>query len=137
MIITSATRAIESGEKSRSGLAIWKYWSISIGKDIYRIVFEYNQFYGNLIRQWSINGRTETDVRWMFEGMDGFIEFDVSNGLCGERAFENDSIEWEFLLKPMGIKYETIKKKYVTEYALQELLKENGIEYVELYNENY
>ena len=137
MIILSATRAIEGGENGKRGEPYWKYWSISIGKNIYRIVFEYNQFYGNLIRQWSINGRTETDVKWKFEGMKGFIEFDVSNGLCGERAFENDSIEWEFLLKPMGIRYETIEKDYVTEYALHDLLKVNGIEYIELYNQNY
>jgi len=137
MIITDATRAVEEGDNARRGEPIWKYWSIRIGEDIYRIVFEYNRFYGNLVRQWSINGKTETDVKWIFEGMKGFMEFDVSNGLCGERTFENDSIAWEFLLKPMGIKYETIKKKYVTDYDFKNLLKVNGIEYVELYNRNY
>ena len=137
MIILSATNAIEGEEKSRSGLPVWKYWSIRIGNDIYRIVFEDNHFYGNLVRQWSINGRTETDVRWKWEEMKGFIEFDVSNGSCGDRAFENDSIVWEFLLKPMGIRYETMKKKYITDYDFINLLKVNKIEYVELYNENY
>ena len=137
MIITSATRAIEGNDKSSSGLPIWRYWSISIGKDVYRIVFEQNHFFGNLVRQWSINGKIETDVRWKFEGMKGFIEFDVSNGMCGERPFENDSIAWEFLLKPMGIRYETIKRKYITDYDIKNLLKANGIEYVELYNTNY
>ena len=137
MIITSATRAIETGDNTKRGEPIWRYWSISIGKDIYRIVFECNHFYGYLVRQWSINGNTETDVSWKWEGMEGFLGFDVSNGLCGARAFEHDSITWEFLLKPMGIRYETVKKEYVTDYDLKNLLETNGIEYVELYSANY
>ena len=137
MIITSATKAIESGDNTKRGEPIWKYWSIRIGNDIYRIVFEYNHFYGDLVRQWSINGNTETNVKWQWKELEGFVSFDVSNGLCGERAFENDSITWEFLLKPMGIKYETIKRKYITDYDMENLLEANGIEYVELYKQNY
>lgn len=137
MIILSATRAIEGGNNTKIGEPLWRYWSIAIGNDIYRIVFEHNHFYGDLVRQWSINGNTQTDVKWQWKELDGFVSFDVSNGSCGVRAFENDSIAWEFLLKPMGIKYETLKRKYITDYDIKNLLKANGIEYVELYNTNY
>lgn len=68
---------------------------------IVRVVVEYNPHHGDLIRFFEIGGTTVSTVRCRHTGK--LLQFDASNSLIGERDFENGSIVYEFLLKPLGI----------------------------------
>lgn len=134
MLITAAYNSLEiEGKNTTSGGSYLFYQSIKIGNDTYRIIFERNNFYElDLVRQWSINLETNTTVKCMYENL-GFVPFDCIYGLLGERQFEEDSITWEFLYKPMGIKKELIfnrKHNWSTScIELKDFLTKSGIEF--------
>ncbi len=67
----------------------------------YDIAFECG-WYGQLIRQFAINGKVESPVedKYMIGEKVNFAE---CNSLCGVRDFEQGSISYEFLLKPLGL----------------------------------
>ncbi len=68
---------------------------------IVRVIVEYNCFYGDIITQFEINNTIFTPVKNKYIPTD-YLRLSESNSLCGEREFENNSITWEFLLKPLG-----------------------------------
>jgi hypothetical protein len=74
---------------------------------VFYIYWEYNKCYGNICRSWEIDGKNKTTVKSKYG--DSFLEFECSNGLIGERAFENNSIEYEFLIKPLGLENECME----------------------------
>lgn len=142
MIVESARKAIEdAGNHTHDQYCTWDYLSLKIDNDIYRIIFEYSSFYGELIRQWLINDNNVTTVKDKYDGE--LVKFDCSNGRIGIRRFEHDSIAWEFLLKPMGIPenlYLNTKKEnfgYISKYKLMNMLKESNIEFEILYDTTY
>ena len=70
-----------------------------------KIVYIVTEFslYGDLIRKWEIDKVNFSNVK--MKGLpDYFLPFDHANSLIGERAFEKNSITFEFLVKPLGLK---------------------------------
>ena len=65
------------------------------------VITNYNYAYGDLIKSFQINDKFETEVKDKY--FDRFIPFDECCNLGGERGFENGSIAYEYLLKPLGI----------------------------------
>ena len=138
MIIKGAYNAIELVEKPHivDNYCFWQYYSIKIGSDNYRWVEEYNSVHGSYVRQFMINDKTHTDVkdkfRVMFEDIvkdifdldinkeenlakynkNVYLSFDSNNSRCGVRAFELNSIFFEYFLKPLGVTEKDIKKHF-------------------------
>jgi hypothetical protein len=71
---------------------------------VFYIYWELNKYYGDICRSWEIDGNNKTTVKSKYG--DSLLEFECSNNLIGERAFENNSIEYEFLIKPLGLENE-------------------------------
>ena len=149
MMIESITKGIEQeGHKPVVGEAFYTdYLSFRENKTgkTYRIIFEYNNaLHRDSIRQWSIDGCTETTVLdkfWLELGKSKYIHTDTSSGLCGVRPFERNSITWEFLLKPLGLTAECVfEREHPWAMGVQELLNlmaECGIEVEVLYDCQY
>lgn len=142
MIIKDAYEQLEVTKSNTvDAYCSWDYLSFISNGKCYRIVFEMNKAYGlDFARQWSIDLVTETDVPdKYFKGEN--VNFDCSSGLCGIRAFENDSLTWEFLWKPLGVPYEAIKDRKhpwsMGAYELKRILEENGIQYQEVMHCRY
>lgn len=74
---------------------------IEINGDLIYVLYEWNNCYGNLIKSFEINNIGETDVNCRFTGKK--LVFSANNSLCGERAFEDNSIVYEYLIKPLGL----------------------------------
>lgn len=132
MVVINAYNAIEvknNPERIIDNYVNWNYIKLSIKNNIYRIIFEFNQFYGDLIRQWSINLNTKTDVKCRYT--DNYLCFDCTNGSIGVRKFENEWITWEFLLKPLGLSYKSvnINQHCISKHKLIALLKAQNIKY--------
>ena len=136
MIIQDATSTIENNLPKVGKDPQWNYWSIEINKTIYRVIFEWNPHYGQIVRQWSINGNAVSSMPSKYQ-KNTFLTCDVSNGLCGVRDFENDSMVWECLLKPMGIDFSYVNTRYLTMSDIKTLLEKGNIQYKELYNTYY
>lgn len=66
------------------------------------MTINYNPHYGDLISRFQINDKTHTDVKDKYS-KDSFLPFQACDNLLGERPFENNSIVYEYLLKPLGI----------------------------------
>lgn len=82
------------------------YYEYYINGHFVQVIYEENRFHGDILRQWAIDGNDRSPVMSKFEVLnrDGKgLLFDCSNGLCGERRFENDSIVYEFFIKPLGL----------------------------------
>lgn len=89
-------------------------------------------WYGEHVRQFAIDGKMDTDVEDKYsQGQK--ITFCESNSLCGVRAFEQGSIVYEYLLKPLGL--ELIKRTGYQNTWYQGMFKrfceKNAIEYKE------
>jgi len=113
----------------------WDYLEIVVGRKEYAIVFEFSKAYGqDIIRQWMIDGRTQTGVPWKYPELPGTVEFDCTNGQIGIRAFEHNSLTWEFLLKPLGLHWLDIAKikpyNMIGRHQLKELLTASNIGFI-------
>lgn len=97
---------------SEESLSTWsKRLGFSDGIDEYKkdghifyIYWENNQYHGDVCRSWEIDGNNKSTVKSKYG--DSFLEFECSNSLIGERAFENNSIKYEFLIKPLSLENE-------------------------------
>jgi hypothetical protein len=68
----------------------------------FSVLWEYNSSYGELCRQWIIDGNMQSNIpSKYFEGH--FLAFDASEGRCGERLPERESLNFEFLCKPLDL----------------------------------
>lgn len=67
----------------------------------FTILWEWNSFYGDICRQWIVDGNDDSGVR--SRGGGSTLMFDCSNSLIGERSFEKNSITFETLVKPLGL----------------------------------
>lgn len=72
------------------------------GKETIYLVVEYNVHYGDLITRFQI-GEKESDTGVTIKGAGIPCKFSESNNLIGERPFEQGSITYEFLYKPLGL----------------------------------
>lgn len=134
MIIENLYRRVELKDLDVPGG--YFYMAIQIGEDIYRLAFELNNYYGLFLRQWSVNLNTKTSVR--FRGLSSYVDFDAAQSLVGVRKFEHESLVWEFLLKPMGIQYSTVKEliengKLLNHIKIEEILNQNKIQHTILH----
>lgn len=79
------------------------------GEEVVYLVLEYNQFYGDLITRFQIGPnphRTTVLIGTKYCGSkQDFLACAEQNGLIGERPFENGSVTWEFLWKPLGLEH--------------------------------
>lgn len=121
MIIKDAKRYMdlppEEQKATRPSHPCWDYIEMKVRGKIFCIVFEFHKAWGqDGIRQWMIDGNTESGVPWRYPDMKGTVEFDCANGMIGNREFENGSLTWEFLYKPLGLHWLDIAK--VRPYAL-------------------
>lgn len=71
----------------------------------FSILWEYSQYYGDIARQWVIDGNMLTDVENRF-CTNRMLMYDCSERLCGVREIPI-SMSYEFLCKPLGIDWET------------------------------
>ena len=75
--------------------------------DVIYLVLEFNEFYGDLITRFQI-GDTPHNTNVLI-GIDycgstqEFLDCAEHNGRVRERSFENGSVTWEFLWKPLGL----------------------------------
>lgn len=135
MIVKQAHAYMWAEEKEkREGNAPphWNYLEIMVYGKRFVIVFEFSRAWqSDLIRQWMIDGNTETGVPWKWDRMEGTVTFDCSNNQCGKRAFEHDSISWEFLFKPLNLHwFEFHNKRHYNMMGVHEfknMLKNNRI----------
>jgi hypothetical protein len=128
MIIESATKFCD--ETGKDYYDNWVYFKFVVNGNVFRIIFEYNDFYGYLIRQWSINNITSSNVKHKY--CSGNVSFDCSNGLCGNRPFEHDWMVWELLLKPIGFEYHQVAEfndKCISKTKLIELMNKFNIKW--------
>ena len=66
------------------------------------VLWDYNQFHGDILRQWMIDGEDHTPERHTkYFGLSRVL-FDCSNSICSG-PFDGDSIVWEFFCKPLGL----------------------------------
>ncbi len=72
--------------------------------DVY-IVWEWNSAYGDICRQWSIDGNDKTTVAANYGEKERMLLCDCSNALVGVRAFAKESVSYEFLCKPLGVPF--------------------------------
>jgi len=101
----------EEQKATRPSHPCWDYLEMKVGGKEYVIIFEFSKAYvREHIRQWMIDGNTETGVPWKYPELPGTVAFDCSNGQIGQRPFENNSLVWEFLLKPLGLHWVDIAK---------------------------
>lgn len=68
----------------------------------FSILWEFNRNYGDICRQWVIDGNMFTGVKCKHNRKWNLI-YDCSNALIGEREIEKGSMAYEFLFKPLGI----------------------------------
>lgn len=72
------------------------------GEPTIRMITEYNQHYGDIVVAFQIGEeQSNTGVKCRF--YDSFLLFQEQDSRIGERAFENGSITYEFLYKPLGL----------------------------------
>jgi len=116
-----------------------EYYEFYINSHFVQCIFEHNQFHGYILRQWAIDGNDHTTVTCKYPSFEnGFLLCDCSNGSIGSRAFENDSIVYEFFIKPLGLDPKAFEYQEYTDkigyrvqpYTLQTIL------YGERYYEN-
>lgn len=92
---------------------------------------------GELLRAWKFDGKKLTNVQNKYYTKKKMIPFQTCDNLLGVRPFENGDIAWEFLFKPLGIKYDDIPKwGTLSSYEFIKLLEKYEakctIEYVDL-----
>lgn len=113
LLITSCVRLFEGGSKQTMLPNSVSYSSFKVGDIHYRICKEFNQFYGDIIRQWFIDDEFETNVlidkKYAGEVQKPLI-FDCSEALIGERPIEGGCMSYEFLMKGLGMSLEAFKK---------------------------
>ena len=95
-------------------------------------LFEENKFYGSLLKCWAIDGNEFTTVQDKFSlSRESFLHCQSHNELCGTRAFEKGSIQYEFFLKPLGIpllgEFEWGHGISIKEYTLTNYLQQQNI----------
>ena len=76
------------------------------GDQVVYLVLEWNQFYGELITRFQIGDKphkTSVLINPKYDIKPVFLDCAAHNGLIGERPFENGSLTWEFLWKPLGL----------------------------------
>ena len=77
------------------------------GDQVVYLVLEWNQFYGDLITRFQIGDKPHKTSVLIGQNYCGsnpvFLDCAEQNGLIGERPFENGSVTWEFLWKPLGL----------------------------------
>lgn len=74
------------------------------GSPSLRMVTEYNEYHGELVVAFQIGEElSNTGVKCRYT--DQLLPLQEEDSLCGERAFEDGSITYEFLLKPLGISF--------------------------------
>ena len=89
-----------------------------------RMVTEYNCHYGDLVVAFQIGEeQSDTGVKCRYTGKPLLLQ--EQNCLCGERAFENGSITYEFLLKPLGIPFKPGNLR-TSFYEIMEALEAKG-----------
>ena len=84
-----------------------EFWHAKKGGRLVVLATNFNPAYGDLITKFEIDGVGETPVKSKYS--DSVLSFSESNSLCGEREFENGSITFEFLYKPLGLSLEGVK----------------------------
>jgi len=68
----------------------------------FSILWEYSRCYGDICRQWVVDGNAMTEVKHKY--LPGkFLMYDCSESLCGKRPIEKGSMAYEFLFKPLGV----------------------------------
>jgi hypothetical protein len=87
-----------------------------------RVLVEYNQHYGYLITQFEIGGTIVSSVRNKYIP-DSNLFFSESNSRIGDREFENGSMTYEFLLKPLEV---PVKERFTDFYSFDEYAKSKG-----------
>lgn len=89
------------------------------GKETIYLVVEYHTRYGDLITWFQI-GEKESDTGVMIKGTDAPCKCSESYSLIGERPFEQNSITYEFLYKPLGLSIPEKKICGETSFSLLE-----------------
>ena len=94
------------------------------GEPTIRMVTEYNPHYGDLVVAFQIGEKqSDTGVKCRYTGKPLLLQ--EQNCLCGEREFENGSITYEFLYKPLGLPFKS-KASSTSFYEIMEALEAKG-----------
>ena len=123
-IIQAAVIAKSNPKHTLDSNVNWKCLSFDYKGNHYDIAFE-NNYYGVGIRQFMINGEFDTGVKSKYESVT--VNFDCSNSLLGVREFENGSIAYEFLKKPLGLAYISPYTEHYDDFIIAQFLKEKEI----------
>jgi hypothetical protein len=115
------------------------YYEWYINGNFVQAIFEYNQYHGDILRQWAINGVDHTDMKSKYPSFEKeSLLMDCSNGLIGERAFEKKSIVYEYFIKPLKLNEKEFEYQEYTDKIGYRVTphKLNRILYGENYSEN-
>lgn len=109
------------------------YYHARRGKELIILATNYNSSYGDLIVAFQIGENRFTDVKNKYLN-ETLIKFNESSSLCGEREFENGSITYEYLYKPLGLSVENVpatgfegwNKIYTSFFSVQKQMQDMG-----------
>ena len=105
------------------------------GEPTVRMITEYNHYYGDIVVAFQI-GEEQSNTGVKCRYYDSFLLFQEQDNLIGERAFENGSITYEFLYKPLGL-HSPDNKFYTGFDYVTKALEEIGYKHTRIYKNGH